>query len=130
MPAFTVSRIADVLNDQQKSLKGAKILGIGVTYKRDVTDTRESPALEVMEALVRKGAIVRYTDPYVPSLDIEGQEFRSLSLTPEVLASMDCVVVLTDHSLFDYEMIAAYSPLILDGRNALKRFSGAHICRL
>lgn len=130
MPAFVVSRIADALNDQQKSLKGAKILGLGVTYKRDVTDMRESPALEVLALLARKGAIIHYADPYVSSLDIGGQALRSLAITPETLAAVDCAVILADHSVFDYEMIAMHSPLLLDTRNALKQFSGAHILRL
>jgi UDP-N-acetyl-D-glucosamine dehydrogenase len=130
MPAFIVSRVADALNDREKSLKGAKILGVGITYKRDVTDARESPALEVLQALADKGVVVHYTDPYVPSMTMNGRIFHSVEPTPDLLASMDCVVVLVDHSVFDYALIAGCGPLILDCRNALKDYTGPHILRL
>lgn len=127
MPAFTVSRIGDALNDRQKSLKGSKILALGVTYKRDTTDMRESPAIEILRGLCEKGALVNYSDPYVPSLDINGKMMRSTDLTPAALRSMDCVVVLTDHSGFNYEMVAAHSHLVLDTRNALRRSSSPNV---
>ena len=127
MPAFTVSRVADALNDRDKSLKGSKILGLGITYKRDTNDTRESPALEVLRGLQEKGAVVYYSDPCVPSVRLNGHVMRSINLTPDVLRSMDCAVVLTDHSDFNYAMIAAHSPVVLDCRNALKDFSGPNI---
>ncbi len=119
MPAFTVSRVADALNERQKSLKGSKILALGVTYKRDTTDLRESPALEVLRKFYEKGAIVHYSDPYIPSLKLNGKMTKSLNITPGVLRSMDCVVVLTDHSAFNYQTIAAHSPLIVDTRNVI-----------
>jgi UDP-N-acetyl-D-glucosamine dehydrogenase len=124
MPSFTVARIADVLNERQRSLKGSKILGLGVAYKRDTSDIRESPAIEVLHGLRTKGADVQYSDPYVLSLEFHGGILQSVSITPEVLRSMDCVVLLTDHTIFDYKMIAAQSPLIVDTRNALKEFPG------
>ena len=127
MPAFLVSRIADALNDRQKSLKGSKILGLGVAYKRDVNDIRESPALEVLHRLHEKGALIFYSDPHVPRLELADQQLYSLELTPATLRSMDCIAVLTDHSTFDYAMIAAHSPLVIDSRNALREFSGSHI---
>ncbi len=127
MPTFLVSRIADALNDQQKSLKGSKILGLGVAYKRDVNDIRESPALEVLHRLHEKGALIFYSDPHVPRLELADQQLHSLELTPATLRSMDCIAVLTDHSTFDYAMIAAHSPLVIDSRNALREFSGSHI---
>jgi UDP-N-acetyl-D-glucosamine dehydrogenase len=129
MPAFTVSHVTDALNQRQKSLKGSKILVLGVTYKRNTNDIRESPALEVLHGLYEKGAFVYYSDPYVPSLEIDNRTLKSTATTPEVLQSMDCVLVLTDHSNFNYEMIAAHSFLILDKRNALKDFSGSNIIR-
>lgn len=130
MPTFTVSRVADALNDQQKSLKNSQILALGVAYKRDVNDTRESSALEVLAKLREKGAIVHYSDPHVPSLDLDGHTLRSIELTPDVLRSQDCVVILTDHSEFPYEMIVRHSPLIVDSRNALSEFPDPHILHL
>jgi UDP-N-acetyl-D-glucosamine dehydrogenase len=125
MPVFTVSHVTDALNQRQKSLKGSRILVLGVTYKRNINDIRESPALEVLHGLGEKGAFVYYSDPYVSSLEIGNRTLKSTEMTPEVLQSMDCVLVLTDHSTFDYEMIAANSLLLLDKRNALKDFSGS-----
>ena len=129
MPAFTVSHVTDALNQRQKSLKGSRILVLGVTYKRNTNDIRESPALEVLHGLCEKGAFVYYSDPYVSSLEIGNRTLKSTEMTPEVLQSMDCVLVLTDHSTFDYEMIAANSLLLLDKRNALKDFSGSNVIR-
>ena len=130
MPAFTIARIAEVLNERQKSLKGSKILGLGVAYKRDTSDARESPAIEVLHGLRERGAQVQYSDPYVPSLELHGENLQSVSLKPVTLRSMDCVVLLTDHSIFDYEMIASHSPVILDTRNALKKFPGPKVVSL
>jgi UDP-N-acetyl-D-glucosamine dehydrogenase len=122
MPAFMVRRIADALNERRKPLKGSKILGLGVTYKRDTNDIRESPALQVLEGLCEKGASIYFCDPYVSSILIQGQTIKAVELTPHVLQSMDCVAILTDHSVFDYSMVAKFSPTILDTRNALKDF--------
>jgi len=130
MPAFTASRVADALNDRQKSPRGSKILGLGVSYKPDVSDTRESPALEVLHKLLVKGALLSYADPYVPAVDLGGHRFHSVEVTPALLRSMDCAVVLTNHSAFDYGMIATNSSLVVDCRNALKDFSEPHILRL
>jgi UDP-N-acetyl-D-glucosamine dehydrogenase len=130
MPTFTVSRIIDALNDRQKSLKGSHILALGVAYKRDVNDVRESPALEVIHRLLQKGALVSYADPYVPEVELGDQVMRVVELTPEMLRSMDCVVVLTDHTAFDYDMIATHSALIVDCRNALRDFPAPHILHL
>ena len=130
MPAFTISRVADALNERQKSLKGSRILALGVAYKRDANDIRESPALEVLRGLYERGALVDYSDPYVPSIELGGQVMKSIDLTPEVLQSMDCVVVLTDHSAFNYAMVATHSSLIVDSRNALRDFPEPHVIRL
>jgi UDP-N-acetyl-D-glucosamine dehydrogenase len=127
MPAFTITRIAEVLNERQKSLKGSKILGLGVAYKRDTSDIRESPAIEVLHGLREKGALVQYSDPYVSVLELREGNLQSVSLKPVTLRSMDCVVLLTDHSIFDYEMIASNSAIIVDTRNALKNFPGPKI---
>ena len=127
MPAFTIGRIADALNERQKSLNGSHILALGVTYKRDANDIRESPALEVLRGLSEKGARIYYADPYVPSIELNGKTIKSVHLTPDTLKFMDCVVVLTEHSAFEYEMVATYSPLVLDCRNALKNFSSPNL---
>jgi UDP-N-acetyl-D-glucosamine dehydrogenase len=123
MPGFTVQRIADGLNERRKPLKGSKILALGVTYKRDTNDIRESPALQVLEGLREKGAAVYFSDPYVRSIMVRGETLKVIELTPNLLQSMDCVAILTDHSAFDYTMVAKFGPLILDTRNALKGFS-------
>jgi UDP-N-acetyl-D-glucosamine dehydrogenase len=130
MPEFTVRGIADALNERRKCLKGAKILGVGVAYKRDTNDVRESPALSVLEELRAKGAAIHYSDPYVPAITIKGQPLKSLSLTSEFLQSMDCVAILTDHSQFDYGMIAGAASLIYDTRNAMRNFPKANVVRL
>jgi UDP-N-acetyl-D-glucosamine dehydrogenase len=130
MPTFTVSRVADALNERQKSLKGANILGLGVTYKPDVNDIRESPALEVLHKLRIKGALLSYADPYVSTITLGTEVFQAVEVTPALLSAMDCVVVLTNHSAFDWRMIAASSPLVVDCRNALKDFSDPHILHL
>jgi UDP-N-acetyl-D-glucosamine dehydrogenase len=119
MPGFTISRIADALNERKKSLKGSTILAIGVAYKRNANDIRESPALEVIRGLYEKGAQVSYSDPYVASINLNGETVKSTPVNPQVLERVDCVVVLTDHSVFDYQMIATHSNLVLDCRNAL-----------
>ena len=102
------------------------MLALGIAYKRNVNDTRESPALEVVQILMERGASVFYSDPYVPKVEINHETLTSINLTARTLRSMDCVVILTDHSCFDYTMIAAESPVILDCRNALCDLSGAN----
>ncbi len=130
MPVFTISRIGNALNDRQKSLKGSKILVLGVAYKRETNDIRESPSLEVLQELHKKGALVYYSDPYVPSVTLNGKSTKSVNLSPEILQSMDCVVILTDHSAFNSQMIATHSSLIIDCRNMLRDFQGPNIIRL
>ena len=130
MPGFTVTRIADALNGREKSLRGSKILALGVTYKRDASDTRESPALEVLEGLYDKGAQIFYSDPFVSSVKLNGGVIRSIDLSPQILRSMDCAVVLTDHSSFNYAMIGAHSQLILDCRNVFQQAKQENIISL
>jgi UDP-N-acetyl-D-glucosamine dehydrogenase len=127
MPGFMVQRIADALNERRKPLKGSKILGLGVTYKRDTNDIRESPALQVLEGLREKGASIYFCDPYVPAIVIQGQTIKGAELTPNLLQLMDCVAVLTDHSAFDYSMVAKFSSMILDTRNAFKDFPRSNL---
>lgn len=127
MPDFTLNRIADALNKHKKSINGSCLLALGVTYKSDVSDIRESAALEVVRLLMKEGAKVSYSDPYVSKVEIGSEVLVSAKLTPQLLKSMDCVVILTNHSAFDYPMIAADSPLVLDCRNSLRNFAGPNI---
>jgi UDP-N-acetyl-D-glucosamine dehydrogenase len=119
MPEWVVAKIADALNDRQKSLKGSRILALGIAYKRDVDDMRESPSVFVMEHLRDRGAIVEYSDPNVPVFPKMREhtfDLASVELTPEVIASYDAVVVLTDHSDFDYSSILEHADMIVDTR--------------
>jgi UDP-N-acetyl-D-glucosamine dehydrogenase len=124
MPYFVVERAASALNNHAKCLKNSDVLVLGVTYKKDVADMRESPALKVIELLHAKGANVSYHDPFIPVLEVEtaGEplHFTSDDLTPERVRRADCVVVVTDHTRVDWEMLARESSLIVDTRNALK----------
>jgi UDP-N-acetyl-D-glucosamine dehydrogenase len=130
MPSFTIERIVDALNERRMSVKGSKILALGVAYKRDSNDLRESPATEVMRGLRQKGATIYYSDPCVSSVELDGEAIKSLHLTAEILESMDCAILLTDHANFNYAMIAAHSALILDSRNGFKNCPGPNIIRL
>tara|TARA_R110002051_G_scaffold318644_1_gene401259 strand:- start:13053 stop:14378 length:1326 start_codon:yes stop_codon:yes gene_type:complete len=119
MPEFVVSKISQALNNRHKSLKGSRILALGIAYKRDVDDMRESPSVFVMERLRDQGALVDYSDPNVPVFPKMREhhfDLKSVDLTQEALASYDCVVLLTDHSYFDYELIAKHSKLVVDTR--------------
>jgi UDP-N-acetyl-D-glucosamine dehydrogenase len=130
MPEVVVTRIADALNECGKSLKNSRVLTLGVAYKKDISDMRESPALRVIERLQKKGARVCYHDPHVDTIESHDGRMESVPLTAETLRHADCVVILTDHSSFPYEQIVENAPLIIDTRNALKgRFAG-HLVRL
>jgi UDP-N-acetyl-D-glucosamine dehydrogenase len=128
MPHFVVDKIQNALNDAGKPVKGSRIHVMGVAYKRDIDDMRESPALDVILLLERLGATVAYSDPQVPSLKLDGRE---LTASPEeAAAEADCVVIVTDHSAFDYQGLVARSRLIVDTRNALKGIESEKIVRL
>jgi UDP-N-acetyl-D-glucosamine dehydrogenase len=118
MPAYTASRIADVLNDAGKAVKGSRILVLGVAYKPDVGDPRESPAIDVMTHLARRGAEVYFCDPYVPSLVLDGRLVERVDLSQRSVERADCVAMLTPHSVFDLDWLADHSRLIFDARNA------------
>lgn len=121
MPFFVVDRVFEVLGGNGISAKDARLLIIGAAFKRDVEDTRHSPALKVMELLLEKVKKIEYVDPYVPEVEINGKIFRARPLTPALLRKSDCVLILTDHSCFDYDLILRESRLILDTRNAIKK---------
>jgi UDP-N-acetyl-D-glucosamine dehydrogenase len=118
MPQFVVDKVQNALNDAGKPVKGSRIHVMGVAYKRDIEDTRESPALDVILLLQRRGGIVTYSDPHVPTLHMEG---LTLEASPEEAAAQaDCAVIVTDHSTFDYRGLVDRAPLIVDTRNALR----------
>ena len=129
MPGFVVQRIGDALNERGKPLRGSRILGLGVTYKPDVADTRESPSIAVLERLAAASARVAYHDPFVRELRIGGKTLRSRPLTPAVLSVQDCVVVLTAHSTVDYELVVASAPLVFDARG-VTRGTRSNVVRL
>jgi len=121
MPYFVVQKLMDALNTQQKSINNASILILGMAYKKDVDDLRESPSLKLMDILIGKGANVEYNDPYIPKLPpTRKYSFlkESVELTPENLRKFDAVLISTNHSVYDWEMIVEHSNLILDTRNA------------
>jgi UDP-N-acetyl-D-glucosamine dehydrogenase len=124
MPAYVVRLVGDALNEASKPIRGSHILCLGVAYKADVNDTRESPAIDIILELQRRGAIVSYHDPYVPQMRIGEQVFTSQPLTEAALAGADLALILADHGSVDYALIERSAPLILDTRNALKRSSG------
>jgi UDP-N-acetyl-D-glucosamine dehydrogenase len=130
MPEWVVERVMDMLNDHGKSLRGSRVLLVGVSYKKDIPDMRESPALKVLEKLHQKGARLSYHDPHVEALPWHYGGLQSRPLTPETLAETDCAVLLTDHSQLDYEMLVRCAPAVLDTRNALKGFRQENVTRL
>ena len=120
MPRYWVEKVADALNDAGRSVKGSNVLVLGVAYKRDVDDVRESPALDIIELLRSKGADVRYHDPYIPTVSHNG---RDLSTEPDVdaaIAAADCVVIVTDHSVYDWPAIHAAARLVVDTRHTTR----------
>ena len=125
MPHYVIARLAEYLNDASKPIKGSKILILGAAYKKDVDDPRESPTFELMKLLLKRGAVLSYNDPHVPTLpkmrhypDLPAMD--SQALTPELLAAQDCVLISTDHSAYDHNFVVKHSKLVLDTRNATK----------
>ncbi len=130
MPRAVTIRAMELLNRQGKAFKGARVHILGVTYKRDISDTRESPALEIMKLCLSAGAALSYSDPFVPALTIMGRQLESLPVSPEILRECDLALIVTDHSGFDYSMIAANAPLVFDTRNATGGLRKENIVRL
>ncbi len=127
MPGYVVNKVAEALNSQSKSVKGSKILVLGVAYKKDIDDLRESPALELIELLQERGAIVSYNDPHVPAIPKVRRHdlnLESVELTPASLTEADCVLIATAHSAYDWQMICDESRLVVDTRNATHGVSG------
>ena len=129
MPHFVVEKMQNALNDRRKPVKGSHIHILGVAYKRDIDDVRESPALDVILLLQKRGAIVTYSDPFVPSLKLDGISLESKPLL-ESAAKADCIVIVTDHTDFDYKGLLSSAKLIVDTRNAMKAFQSEKIVRL
>jgi UDP-N-acetyl-D-glucosamine dehydrogenase len=130
MPHFVVDRVADALNSRKKSINGSRIHLVGVAYKRDVNDMRESPALDVLELLAKRGAQLSYSDPYVPELTHAGRVMASVDLAAALATELDCAVICTDHTRFDYDALVDSGTLVVDTRNALKQRKGPTIFRL
>jgi UDP-N-acetyl-D-glucosamine dehydrogenase len=120
MPYFVVTKLQRVLNKMGKCLKDSTILVLGVTYKADIEDPRESPATKVMELLQKEEAILQYVDPYTPSLMIGDQQYKAHSVTKDLLEQSACALILTAHSAFDYQMIVAHAPVVFDTRNGTR----------
>jgi len=128
MPHFVVAKVQNALNEVRKPVKGSKILIFGAAYKRDIDDVRESPALDIMHLLRKRGAEVSYFDPHVPELRLESHTLYSQSV--DAVAGADCVVIVTDHSAFDYKALVRDASLIVDTRNALKGVQSDKVFRL
>ena len=128
MPYYVVQRVMDGLNSRKKSLNGAKILLLGMAYKKDVDDPRESPSFKLIELLQEKGAEVKYNDPHIPKIKPVRKYSYSIESTPlteETLGSTDCVLIATDHSAYDYQFVLDHSDLVVDTRNACNGLEGA-----
>ncbi len=129
MPQYVVERIQDALNDVAKPLRGSRVHILGVAYKRDISDVRESPALDIIHLLLRRGAIVSYSDAFVPKIATDGLELLAEELLPAA-DQADCVVIVTDHSGIDYAALVEHSRLVFDARNALKGMESPKIFKL
>jgi len=130
MPEYVVDRVSEALNSQRKPINGSKVHLIGIAYKRDVNDMRESPALDILELLTKRGAEVTYSDPWVPELKRGAHTLASVDLPKALSGSLDCAVICTDHSGFDYDALVKSGALIVDTRNALKAHTAPSIFRL
>ncbi|MBM7649370.1 UDP-N-acetyl-D-glucosamine dehydrogenase [Bacillus ectoiniformans] len=126
MPEFVVERIGHLLNEEAKPIKYSNVLLLGVAYKKDIDDFRESPVLDIISMLEKKGAKVQFSDTHISEFSYRGQTYKGTSLTEDVLSNADIVVITTDHSEFDYKMIGENAKLIFDTRNAMKKIPVAH----
>jgi UDP-N-acetyl-D-glucosamine dehydrogenase len=130
MPGFVVGKVADALNQDRKAVNGSRVLVLGVAYKKDIDDLRESPALDIIQLLQEKGARVEFHDPYCPEIaddghtPLKGLPLRSVELTDEALRAADIVVVVTDHSGVDYARVAQHARLVVDTRGVMRGETG------
>jgi UDP-N-acetyl-D-glucosamine dehydrogenase len=121
MPRYWVQKVADALNDQSKAIRGSTVLVLGVAYKKDVSDVRESPALDIIHLLREKGARVTFHDPHVASIRIDGERLHGITDLTDALRTSDCVIIATDHSSYDWALVKQHAPLVIDTRNALRK---------
>ncbi len=119
MPEYWAQQVQDALNEVAKPVKGSRVLVLGVAYKPDVSDLRESPALDIIHLLEEKGADVQYHDPYVPAFNHDGMRMESVADLDAALQAADCTVVVTDHSAYDWAHVAEQAQLVIDTRHAL-----------
>ncbi len=124
MPEYWIGKLAERLNDAGKAVRGSTVLVLGVAYKKDIDDIRESPALDVMRLLHQRGATVCYHDPFVAKVKEDGLELTSVPLTPATLEKVDCVIVVTDHSTIDYQLVATHARAVVDTRHVLPTAGG------
>ena len=128
MPAYVVAQVVEALNDRSKPLRGSRIAVLGVAYKKDVDDPRESPSFHLLEMLRQRGAVLAYNDPHIPRLppmrNYDVPDLESQELTADFLAEQDCVLIATDHSAYDYDFIVSHARLVVDTRNATRDVSG------
>jgi UDP-N-acetyl-D-glucosamine dehydrogenase len=130
MPRYVIERVSDALNSVGKPIRGSRIHLLGMAYKGNVGDYRESPAIDIARLLEQRGAVVSYSDPHVPSVDEHGFVMTETPIDVALGSGIDCAVIVTDHRGFDYAALVARAPLIVDTRNALKGVSAAHVFRL
>ena len=130
MPTYVTGRIAEALNDRGKPVRGAEILILGVSYKPDVGDVRESPAIKIMGLLARRGATIRFHDPYVDQIEVAGRPMEASALAAALVQRVDCVAVLTPHSAYDLDWLAEHSVLVFDAHNAYGGARYEHVVRL
>jgi len=130
MPDYVVERVAEALNTIRKPINGSRVHVIGIAYKKDVNDMRESPALDVIDLMGKRGAVISYSDPWVPELRAAGRLLKSVDLSSAVAGRPDCVVICTDHSSFNYDEVVKSGVVIVDTRNALKDRHDPNIFRL
>jgi UDP-N-acetyl-D-glucosamine dehydrogenase len=131
MPTFVVQKVTDALNEEAKAVRGSRVLVLGIAYKRDIDDLRESPALEILRLLQEKGAEVRYHDPFCPAIQddghtpLQGLPIESQPLSAQTLSESDLVVIVTDHTRIDYALVAQHAPVVIDTRGVMRSFSGS-----
>jgi len=130
MPEHVVNLVAEGLNRRGRPVRGSRVLVLGVSYKADIDDTRESPSLDIMETLRERGARIEYSDPFVPVLEFGGRRLRSVPLTASRLRSFDCVIIATAHKTFPYASVLKHAKLVVDTRNALQGRKSPRIIRL
>jgi len=130
MPYHVVERAMELLNTKGKALNGSKVMLLGMAYKRDIDDLRESPALKVARLLADRGAMLSYHDAYIPEINLAGLKLRNVALTPKLLEAQDIIIITTAHTNVDYKMVVDHAPLILDTRNATKGIESPKIARL